>query len=42
MSEGAFPIAEAIHRECLSLPIGPHMSEAQVDEVVSAVRSFAS
>ena len=42
MPEGAFPIAEKIHRECLSLPIGPHMSEAQVDEVVSAVRSFAS
>ena len=42
MSDGAFPIAEAIHRECLSLPIGPHMTDGQVDEVVSAVRSFAT
>jgi dTDP-4-amino-4,6-dideoxygalactose transaminase len=42
MPDGTFPISEAIHRECLSLPIGPHMSDAQVDEVVSAVRSFAN
>jgi dTDP-4-amino-4,6-dideoxygalactose transaminase len=37
---GAFPIAERIHRECLSLPIGPHLTDGQVGEVIDAVRSF--
>ena len=37
---GAFPIAERIHRECLSLPIGPHLTEAQAGDVIDAVRSF--
>jgi dTDP-4-amino-4,6-dideoxygalactose transaminase len=37
MREGSFPRSEAIHREVLSLPIGPHMSESQVDRVVEAV-----
>lgn len=36
--EGDFPIAEAIHREVLSLPIGPHMTLAQADQVAAAVR----
>ncbi|WP_342120255.1 DegT/DnrJ/EryC1/StrS family aminotransferase [Pseudoduganella sp. OTU4001] len=36
--EGDFPIAEAIHREVLSLPIGPHMTLQQADEVALAVR----
>ncbi len=40
LTEGAFPIAEAIHRECLSLPMGPHLSDEQVDHVVGAVQSF--
>jgi dTDP-4-amino-4,6-dideoxygalactose transaminase len=40
---GAFPVAEAIAAECLSLPIFPGMSEAQVESVVDAVAdSFAS
>ncbi len=38
---GAFPITEAIHRECISLPMGPHVSEVQVDMVIDAMRSFA-
>lgn len=37
---GAFPIAERIHRECLSLPIGPHLTDGQVGDVIDAVRSF--
>ena len=37
---GAFPIAERIHRECLSLPIGPHLTDTQVGSVIDAVRSF--
>ena len=40
-AEGSFPISEAIHREVLSLPIGPHLTEAQAAQVVKAVRQFA-
>ncbi len=32
--EGTFPISEAIHREVISLPIGPQMSDEQVDAVI--------
>jgi dTDP-4-amino-4,6-dideoxygalactose transaminase len=35
--EGDFPIAEAIHGEVLSLPIGPHMTLADADTVATAV-----
>ena len=35
--EGAFPVSEAIARECLSLPIFPGMTEAQTDTVIGAV-----
>ena len=38
---GDFPIAEAIHREVLSLPMWPGMSEAQIERVIAAVRSCA-
>jgi dTDP-4-amino-4,6-dideoxygalactose transaminase len=31
---------EALHSELLSLPMGPHLSDAQVDEVVEAVLRF--
>ncbi|MYM85232.1 aminotransferase class V-fold PLP-dependent enzyme [Duganella sp. FT50W] len=37
--EGAFPLAEAMHREVLSLPIGPHLQPAQAAEVADAVRA---
>ncbi len=35
---GDFPVAEAMHREVLSLPLWPGMSEAQIEALVSAVR----
>ncbi len=38
LREGAFPISEQLHREVLSLPIGPHLSADDVAQVVSAVR----
>lgn len=38
--EGSFPIAEAIHREVLSLPIGPTMTDDEVDRVVVAISEF--
>ena len=37
---GEFPVAEALARECLSLPIFPGITEAQLDAVVGGVRSF--
>jgi dTDP-4-amino-4,6-dideoxygalactose transaminase len=37
-AEGAFPISELIHSEVLSLPMGPHLDEPQIRQVVSAVR----
>ena len=36
---GDFPIAEAMHREVLSLPLWPGMSEAQVERVITALRA---
>lgn len=41
LGEGDFPLAEAIHREVLSLPLWPGMSEAQIDRVIAAVRACA-
>lgn len=38
---GDFPISEAIHREVLSLPIWPGMSESQIDSVIHVVRACA-
>ncbi|WP_349256310.1 MULTISPECIES: DegT/DnrJ/EryC1/StrS family aminotransferase [Rubrivirga] len=40
MGEGSLPVAEAVHREVLSLPIGPHLSPEGAARVVQAVRSF--
>jgi dTDP-4-amino-4,6-dideoxygalactose transaminase len=34
----ALPVADALAAEVLSLPIGPHLSDADVDAVVAAVR----
>jgi len=38
---GAFPFTEDIHREVLSLPIGPTMSDEQVRCVIEAVRALS-
>ena len=38
--EGAFPVAETLARDGLSLPIFPGLSDAQVDAVVSGVRAY--
>ena len=37
---GAFPIAEQLAAEVLSLPISPHHTAEQIDSVSAAVRSF--
>jgi dTDP-4-amino-4,6-dideoxygalactose transaminase len=36
--EGAFPVTEAIHREVLSLPMGPHFERVQQDQVIQELR----
>lgn len=38
--EGAFPVAEAVARETLSLPLFPGITEAQLHAVVDAVRGY--
>ncbi len=38
LPEGALPIAEQIHREQLSLPLGPHLKENHQDRVIGALR----
>jgi dTDP-4-amino-4,6-dideoxygalactose transaminase len=38
----AFPIAEAMAREILSVPMGPHLSDDELDHVVSSVLRFNS
>jgi dTDP-4-amino-4,6-dideoxygalactose transaminase len=37
---GDFPVAEKAARECLSLPIYPEMTDAQVERVASVIKSF--
>jgi len=36
--EGKFPVTEAMHREVLSLPMGPHLALAELAQVAAAVR----
>lgn len=39
--EGSFPISERIHREVLSLPMGPQLPDADVLRVISTIRQYA-
>lgn len=39
---GSFPVAERIHTEVLSLPIGPAMSLSDVDQVIQIAKASAS
>lgn len=41
LGAGALPIAEAIHREVLSLPMGPHLAFAEAQRVAAALSLFA-
>lgn len=38
---GAFPVSEAAAEEVFSLPMSPYLSDAQVEEVIAAVRAAA-
>jgi dTDP-4-amino-4,6-dideoxygalactose transaminase len=37
---GSFPIAEQASVQCVSLPIFPELTDAQVDHVIASVNSF--
>ena len=39
---GDFPLSEAIHGEVLSLPMGPHMTDAEVDYVIAKVKEASA
>jgi dTDP-4-amino-4,6-dideoxygalactose transaminase len=39
--EGSFPVAEELSKHVLSIPIGPHMTNVQVDQTVSALHQFS-
>jgi dTDP-3-amino-3,4,6-trideoxy-alpha-D-glucose transaminase len=41
LSAGDFPVAEALSRECLSLPLYPGITEAQLEAVAQGVRDYA-
>jgi dTDP-4-amino-4,6-dideoxygalactose transaminase len=38
ISEGSLPLAEQIHHEVFSLPIGPHLSEEQALTIIAALQ----
>jgi dTDP-4-amino-4,6-dideoxygalactose transaminase len=38
--EGDFPVSERAARECLSLPIYPEMSDAQIEHVAATIAGF--
>ena len=38
-TKNAFPISERIHREVLSLPIGPHLSSDSMNAVIAAINN---
>lgn len=37
LPEGSFPLSERLHQQVFSLPIGPHLSEVQLEAVVSSL-----
>ena len=41
LGRGAFPVSEAIHASVLSLPMWPHLADAQVDYVIERVAEAA-
>jgi dTDP-4-amino-4,6-dideoxygalactose transaminase len=38
--EGSFPVSEKAARECLSLPVYPELTDAQIQRVVSVIKDF--
>jgi dTDP-4-amino-4,6-dideoxygalactose transaminase len=42
LSAGSFPISERMADEVLSLPMGPHLSTMELEQVVNAIQSFVA
>ncbi len=42
IAEGALPISEKIHREIVSLPMGPSLGMEEASRVIEAVKAFAA
>lgn len=40
LREGSMPVAEALSRECLSLPMFPGLTETELDGVVDGIRAY--
>ena len=40
LRRGSLPVAEQLADEVLSLPIGPHITDSEIDEVCAAIRQF--
>ncbi len=40
LAEGAFPLTEQLARDVISLPMGPHLSQCEVAEVVKEIARF--
>lgn len=40
MGEGSYPITELIHGEILSLPIGPHLSSLEQEDIISILHKI--
>jgi len=40
IKQGSLPIAEVIHHEVMSLPMGPHLTSGQQEQVIAALRTF--
>lgn len=39
-TEGSYPVSEVLAREILSLPVGPHLTEPEVESVIDVIRGF--
>ncbi len=40
LADKSFPISEEIHRTCLSLPISPVLTDAEVDKIIGVVNAW--
>jgi dTDP-4-amino-4,6-dideoxygalactose transaminase len=40
LSKNSYPITESVHREVVSLPIGPHLTKTEAQQVVEIIRRY--
>jgi dTDP-4-amino-4,6-dideoxygalactose transaminase len=40
LKEGSLPISERLHRDILSLPLGPHLLNQEYDFVINTIKNF--